>query len=260
MGEKEPRGDDEVLQWLRSEYAKPFVGWDFSYLQGRRQASSDKPWDYETIVLDRLSTAIGALDVDTGDGRRFEEYLGKSGFRGKASATEGYAPNVPLARATLEPLGVEVREGDGDKLPFPDASFDLIVNRHGLLHAAETRRILQSGGWLVTEQVGSQTNLDIHRMLGAPLPEGPDWNFAVARANLEAQGFRIHRADEHFPITHYADVGALVWYLKAIPWQIPDFTVERYADRLLALHREMEKTGKPIDVGFHLFLLIAERV
>ena len=252
--------DDKILDWLRSEYAKPFVGWDFSYLQGRRQASGDKPWDFETIVLDRLSRTTSVLDVDTGDGCRFAEYLTKSGFRGKASATEGYAPNLPLARATLEPLGVEVHEGGGDRLPFPDASFDLVVNRHGLLDAAETRRVLQTGGWFVTEQVGSQTNLDIHRMLGAPLPRGPAWDCAIARANLDAQRFRIHRADEHFPLTRYADVGALVWYLKAIPWQIPDFAVDTYADRLLALHREIERTGKPIEVGFHLFLLVAKRV
>ena len=92
-----------------------------------------------------------------------------------------------------------------------DASFDLIVNRHGLLDAAENGRVLQPGGWVATEQVGSQTNLDIHLLLRAPLPDGPKWNLAIARTALEARGFQVRQADEHFPITRYTDVGALVW-------------------------------------------------
>lgn len=120
-------------------------------------------------------------------------------------------------------------------------------------------RILAASARLVTAQVGSRTNLDIHRLLGAPLSEGPDWDLAIARAALETRGFRVHRADEFFPITRYADLGALVWYLKAIPWQIPDFTVDSYADRLVALHHQVERTKTPIDVGFHLFLLVAQR-
>ena len=35
----------------------------------------------------------------------------------------------------------------------------------------------------------------------------------------------------------FADVGALVYYLSAIPWNAPpDFSVPRYKDQLLALH------------------------
>ena len=259
MGVRESKSDDEVLAWFREEYSKPFAGWDFSYLSERRHHVGVKPWDYETLVLERLATARTVLDVDTGDGRQFAELLVKSGFRGRPSATEGYPPNVPLARATLEPLGVDVREAVGPTLPSADETFDLVVNRHGFLDASEARRVLRSGGWLVTQQVGGRTNLDIHRILGAPLPERPPWDLATARAAVETEGFRVDRAQEHFPITRFDDVGALVWYLKAIPWQIPDFSVDRYAAPLLRLHRQVEQTGAPIDIGFHLFVLVAQR-
>ncbi len=262
--------DEGVLAWFASEYAQPFAGWDFSYLRDRRHDVGHHPWGLSTIVDERLRAATAVLDVDTGDGKRFAEALTRSGFRGHASATEGYEPNVPLARATLAPLGVDVRETrgaehpssadqdrDSARLPFDDATFDLVLNRHGSLDAAETRRVLQPDGWLVTQQVGSKTNLDIHYMLDAPLPTEPTWDLATARTQLEAAGFHIRHAQEAFTVTRYDDVGALVWYLKAVPWQIPDFSVDRYADRLLALHRQMEATGTPIDVGFHTFLLVA---
>src|SRR5262249_37015867 len=156
-----------------------------------RHDIGEHPWDFETIVIEHLSTTTEVLDVDTGDGRRFAEYLGKSQYRGKAAASEGYIPNVPIARATLEPFGVDDREAAANALLWEDGSFDLVLNRHGLLDAAETRRVLKPKGWLVTQQVGSQTNLDILWMLGAPLPMEPTWDLATARTALEAEGFRI---------------------------------------------------------------------
>jgi hypothetical protein len=51
----------------------------------------------------------------------------------------------------------------------------------------------------------------------------------------------------------------MAWYLKAVSWEIPDFSVDRYAGPLLRLHRAMERTGQPIEVGFHVFLLVAEK-
>jgi hypothetical protein len=35
--------------------------------------------------------------------------------------------------------------------------------------------------------------------------------------------------------------------------------VDRYPEPLLALHRHIERSSQPLDVGFHLFLLVAER-
>ncbi len=63
-------------------------------------------------------------------------------------------------------------------------------------------------------------------------------NLEHARAQLETASFKVVKAAEEFPITSFTDVGAIVYYLKAIPWQIPDFTVSRYSDRLEELkHR-----------------------
>ncbi len=33
------------------------------------------------------------------------------------------------------------------------------------------------------------------------------------------------------------DVGAIVYYLKAVPWEIPDFSVEKYFDKLQEIHK-----------------------
>ena len=43
--------------------------------------------------------------------------------------------------------------------------------------------------------------------------------------------------------TEFRDVGAVVYFLRKVVWMVPDFTVERYRDRLAALHRRIETEG-----------------
>ena len=58
----------------------------------------------------------------------------------------------------------------------------------------------------------------------------------TACRELEENGFTILEAKEAFPFQRFYDIGAIVYYLKAIPWQIPDFTVERYYEELYRIH------------------------
>lgn len=96
------------------------------------------------------------LDYDTGGG----EFLLSLGHPWqKTSATEGYPPNVELCRETLLPLGIHFKEcQDPAKIPYPDESFDLIINRHGDFDAPELYRLLKSGGVFITEQVGGDND------------------------------------------------------------------------------------------------------
>jgi SAM-dependent methyltransferase len=255
--------DAAVLAWLRAEHDRPFTGWDFSPIHGRRSNSDTKSWDLAMILLDEAARASAVLDVDTGEGKVLLDLHAARVLPRRATATEAWPPNVPLAAARLEPLGVNVVHADPSHMPFRDAAFDLVTNRHGGLTAPELARVLRPGGRFVTQQVGSLANRAIHEMLGTDQRgEGPSptehWDLATARAGLQAAGLRVERAEEAFPLTTFADVGALAWYLKAVPWEVPNFDVDRHATPLLALHRRVER-GERIEVGFHLFLLLAER-
>jgi hypothetical protein len=41
----------------------------------------------------------------------------------------------------------------------------------------------------------------------------------------------------------FFDVGAVVYFLRKVIWTVPDFTVERYRDRLLDMHDHIEANG-----------------
>ena len=162
---EERQGDRRFLEWLRAEEAVPFKGWDFSHLQGR-MIEEQLPWDYARIVLDALPAAEALLDMGTGGGEFLNDLRPLPPY---TRATEGYAPNIRLARERLEPLGVKVYEVEDDtRLPFGDAEFDLVINRHESYEPAEVRRILHPGGRFVTQQVGGQNNTDLNALLGAP--------------------------------------------------------------------------------------------
>ena len=133
-----------IESWLGEERAAHIHGWDFSHIQGRYDEEQDLPWSYEDTVRRFLAPESLLLDIDTGGG----EFLLSLGHpHGRTAATEFYPPNVQLCRETLTPLGIDFREADSrGVLPFPDRSFDLVINRHGDYRPEEIRRILKPGG------------------------------------------------------------------------------------------------------------------
>lgn len=115
-----------IEQWKQEE-KRSFEGWDFSHLENRWKMAA-LPWDYEEIVKQHLDDSYELLDMGTGSG---EVLLGFHHPYSRTYVTEGYLPNYRSCRERLEPLGVTVKfVKEDDLLPYPDESFDLIINRH----------------------------------------------------------------------------------------------------------------------------------
>jgi hypothetical protein len=141
------------IDWLHAETAVPFAGWDFSYVtRTGRMKEAPLPWNYANLVSRRLRGAESLLDMGTGGGELLSLLRP---LPPRTFATEGYAPNVPVARARLEPLVVTVVEADGEAdLPFADEVFELVINRHESYRPEEVCRIMKPGACFITQQVG----------------------------------------------------------------------------------------------------------
>ncbi|WP_145804558.1 class I SAM-dependent methyltransferase [Kribbella amoyensis] len=233
-----------------------FSGWDFRWLEGRASSASPS-WSYPEVAAAALGPDVRLLDIDTGGG----ELLASFAPLPKATiATEGYAPNVPIARDRLGPLGVEVREHPaGEELPVEDGGVDVVLNRHGRLDVPDLARVLRSGGLLVTQQVGSGNDAELNEILGAPppIPPGSFTGEGAVRALADA-GFEILEAAEEFPEFVLHDIGAVVFQLRAIPWQIPDFDLDRYDTALRRLDHTLRTEG-PLVVHDRRYLVRARR-
>lgn len=235
---KEPTFDELVTEAL----AAPFEGWDFSWLEGRKTEYT-LPWDYQARVRARMQNIGAMLDMGTGGG---EILASLSPFPIRVCATETYPPNVAIARKRLKPLGVDLRDTSSDPdnlhLPFGDAEFDLVINRHESYVPAEVSRILKQGGHFITQQCGGYGDVNLIEYFKGKI-EPMNWTVEVAAKQLKEAGFEIIDSQEVYPEYSFLDIGAVVYTFKAIPWYLNDFTVEKYRDRLLTMHEHIQKHG-----------------
>jgi SAM-dependent methyltransferase len=235
--------------------ATRFEGWDWSVFHGRLVESSPS-WDFGELVRARSREARSMLDLGTGGG----EFLSSlAPLPPVTSATEGYRPNVPAARRVLEPMGVTVVDTsaleEGQQLPFPDSAFDFVVSRHEAYRPAEVRRVLRPGGRFLTQQVGGRNMDELNSLLGASRRDD-DWDLVRATAELTAAGFEVSDEREELVPATFHDIGAVVLYLRVVPWQIPDFDPVAYEKPLRALHATLS-AGTPLTVASHRFLVEA---
>lgn len=244
-------------QWLAEEQIAHIHGWDFSHLSGRMDEETDFPWDYRDVIGQYLQPELRILDLDTGGG----EFLLSLGHpHANTAATEHYPPNVALCRETLMPLGVDFRDADAaGPLPFPDESFDLILNRHGDFNPSELYRILKPGGYFITQQVGAENDRELVDLLlpGTPI-SFPGQQLAPVCTRFRDAGFEIVRADEARRALTFYDVGAAVWFARIIEWEFPGFSVESCLDRLIDAQKLLEQQGY-LRCSTHRFLIVARK-
>ncbi|MCX5015704.1 hypothetical protein OG765_32815 [Streptomyces sp. NBC_00555] len=140
---------------------------------------------------------------------------------------------------------------------LPPGPFDLVLNRHGVLDAARIRTALAPGGRLLTQQVGSR-KLELNETLGVPAPADPDsWTLDVAVRALEDAGLRVATAREEMSPYTFHDIGAVIFQLRAIPWQFPGFELSEHESALRRLDRRIRIAGG-FTVHDHRFLIEAQ--
>lgn len=247
----------QIKAWKAEEEIAHIHGWDFSHIDGRYTEDTDFPWDYRAVIGQYLKPDMRLLDIDTGGG----EFLLSLGHpHNKTAATENYGPNVQLCKETLLPLGIDFRQADGNgQLPYEDASFDMVIDRHGDFNPDEIYRVLKPGGILVMQQVGAENDRELVQLLcgdiASPFPE----QYAhKAGEHFHKAGFAVLRQEECFRPIRFYDVGALVWFARVIVWEFPDFSVDTHLENLLKAQNILEEKGF-LEGKTHRFLIVAQK-
>lgn len=144
------------------------------------------------------------------------------------------------------PRGVRVYETfEGEGLPFPDESFDLVTSRHPVRPAwDEVHRVLRPNDLDFAQHVVPTSAFELIEFFLGPLPEhrlGRDPSHeadAAEKAGLTVLDLTTARCRMEF-----FDIGAVVWILRKCVWWVPDFSVERYHDKLAELDAGIRTEG-----------------
>ena len=234
-------------------------GWDFSYVSTRRH--EDPPsWSWTDTVASLLPGVHNMLDMDTGGGEvLIDIHHNAEHWPDRVRATEGYPPNLPVATRNLAHLDIDVVGFEThEHLPFSDGSFDLIINRHGDFHPPEIWRLLRSGGLFLTQQIQFGVVHNPNDLLGGPGPEYEVQELDSVVRRFTDAGFIAVRRREFHGRDVFDDVGALVFTLTMAPWEVSDFSVDTYRERLLDLHYRILRDG-PLDLGIGFWLLVMRK-
>jgi hypothetical protein len=248
-------------QLLEEALATEFEGWDFTRM-GSRLILEPPSWDFGEIVAESATMATTMLDMGTGGG----EWLSLLRARAPVTvATESWPPNVSIAATRLQSLGVPVvhdegatdnlRQNRGDprgRLAFMAQTFDLVTNRHESFVASEVSRVLRPKGTFLTQQAQSGSQ-QFHELLGVPPLEVEELEMGLVIEQLRAARLTVHEADEGYATTVFADIGALAWYLRSVPWAVPGFSINAHRQALIRLH------GDPIRVTSKRFWIRAHK-
>ena len=226
---------------LAAGRAVPVDGWDFSWFEGH--ATEERPsWGYSGLAAQRLGSASASLDIETGGAEVYAGALAEASRKpARIEATEAWPPNLALARARLAPLGGHVAQvGNDDPLPFDNGAFDLVLSRlPSVTPWPEISRVLAQGGTFLSQQVVHGTNRELYEFL-----MGPQWVDPVSAEEhlvpaARAAGLEVVDFREESPKVEFFDLASVVVFLRKVVWTVPDFTVERYRDRLRELHERI---------------------
>ena len=232
------------------------LGWNFSRLDGRLVA--DEPeWDFEHMCVEAMNSSEWVLDMGMGGGERLQSLMRRLDHRpAMVAATEGWPPNVSVARGALMLLGVGVFEYDseqGGSMPFRSESLDLVMVRHESYEAAEVARVLRPGGLLLTQQVHGRDADELRHWFGGETAY-PEQTLEYSLAAVKAAGLTAGSHGDWTGWMRFADAQALVEYMGLVPWDVPGFTVEPHLGKLLELD-----VNRPIVVSQRRFWLAARK-
>jgi hypothetical protein len=109
----------------------------------------------------------------------------------------------------------------------------------------------------MTQQCGGTNFLELNDLLGIPRPSYEPWCLETAKAQLKSAGFEQVSGREQLHPTLFCDVGAIVYFLRAVrSWQAPGFETRNYLEGLRTIHRRIENLG-PLKIRAHHFLVEA---
>ncbi len=212
---------------------------------------------FEQQILEHEGKDKNALDLGCGDGAFT---LRLAAYFGKITGIDGSVEQLKRAQATLQEQGqnnVLFEEQNAYQTSFADNSFDVAYSRRGPTPYQECRRILKSGGYFLTINIGEKDAWNLKQIFG----RGQGYRvwqtsaLQLARERLQEFGFAVVYGQDFFYDEYYATYSDLDLFLQGVPI-FEDFDSQQ-DKRLLEEYVARFQTDKGIRLPRHRFLFTA---
>ena len=208
--------DTAVLDALRTRQQKVWSSGDYN-----RIAAITVPVSETLVSAAGIRPSASVLDVATGTG-----HAALAAARQGACVTGiDYVPEllgIARARAAAEHLDLELIEAPAEDLPFPDASFDVVVSAIGVMFAAdhtgaaaELVRVTKPGGrialasWTPAGFIGGMLGIVGRHVSPPPGAQSPArWGVEETVAELLGDGVTDVASSVHSVTQRFADAEA----------------------------------------------------
>ena len=237
---------DELIALV--ETVSPRRGWDFSSVRDDR---APVPWNYEEVVRRYLSPDDTVLDIGTGGGERF---LSLSDAYHRGLGVDPAPDMLRVARENAAALSIEhvsFAAMSAERLELDADTFDVVLNRHANLCAAEVMRVLRPGGVFITQQVGARNLGNICALFGCG-PGGeydpPQPPIATIADEFRRLGGRVLCTAEYDVDYDFLDVQSLLFLLQGVG--IPtDFDITRHWPQVVEIITRYAGPGDDVGIA-----------
>lgn len=146
------------------------------------------------------------------------------------------------------------------RIPIPDASYGVVIDKYGVRTASEIYRMLKMGGIYIFEQTGSVNSRNLVDAI-LPVEERPLPVMQMDKQveHLKNMGFEILASEQANHKIRFADVGAFIWFARATELKNPIFAVDNEIDHLIEM-QEMIENGEPLKGTIRRFYVVARKI
>ncbi|MDR1466399.1 MAG: class I SAM-dependent methyltransferase [Treponema sp.] len=213
------------------------------------------PWDLRLITKKFLDRRQSLLDMFAGSA---DFINGFSNLPPRITFVDRLPVDAPEQIWNVKDTRIHVKHSAGDcLLPFPNTSFDIILNRNSKYEISEVRRVLSPGGVFITQQIGGMNALDLCAALGMLIKITGRSLVQNAAAFVRA-GLRLVDCGESLGKQRFYRIDDVIYYIKHVPLLVECFDSTASQQELSVLESVLERQGY-FDCISHRYFLVVEK-
>lgn len=94
-----------------------------------------------------------------------------------------------------------------------------------------------------SQQIGAGTNSELTDFMMDSQHVSENQRVDCAVASATNAGLEVIDVQEESTPVEFFDVGAVIYFLRKVIWTVPDFSTDKYRERLKQMHEHIEENG-----------------